>query len=210
MRLTVIPGDSFMSKDGIGLFFGFVAPGIHAIQWDGSQGHVERYGLPNELITNETDLAGYVAAYDTEVARIAAMAAAELAIFNSSEEVTKRKLAEVNAIREAKIAAGIPFMFPDGPGTIQTRDLIDVRNIQTNIVTALILQAAGETGDVMVFRDMENALHKMSPKKMVEMGLYVAQYGQVIYSASWTLKDAAATLSAEEINNFDVAANWPK
>ena len=73
MRLTVIPNDRFMSKDGKGLFFDFIsAPDIRAIQWDTNHGHIERSGQPNELITDEAYLASYVAAYDAEAARLEA------------------------------------------------------------------------------------------------------------------------------------------
>lgn len=124
--------------------------------------------------------------------------------------IIPRKTAEVNAVRDEKIAMGIPYAFPDGPGTIQTRDLTDARNIQTTIIAALILQASGETRQVMVFRDMEDISHSMTPADMLKMGVYVAQYGQAIYSASWTVKDRAKTMTAEEIKTFDVSANWPK
>ena len=120
------------------------------------------------------------------------------------------KNAEVNVIREKKIAAGIPYQFPDGAGTIQTRDEVDIRNIQTNVTTALILNSVGETGSVMVFRDMENIEHKMTPQEVLQMGLYAAQVGQSIYTASWQLKEAAAGMTAEQIKEFDAEANWPK
>jgi hypothetical protein len=123
--------------------------------------------------------------------------------------ILEKKAGEVNAVREKKIAAGIPYEFPDGKGTIQTRDLTDARNIQTSIVSALILQAAGETGPVMVFRDVENVSHKMTPAQVLAMGLYVAQYGQGIYTASWTIKDKASTLTAKEVKDFDIEKEWP-
>jgi hypothetical protein len=124
-------------------------------------------------------------------------------------DIRLRKAEEIHAVREAKIAAGVPYDFPDGGGTIQTRDMTDARNIQTSVISALILQAAGETKPVLVFRDMEDVSHSMTPAQVLEMGLYVAQYGQAIYSASWQLRDMAKTMTAEEIAAFDVASGWP-
>lgn len=211
MRLTVIPGDSFMSKDGVGLFFDFsTVPGvetIHAIQFDDATGHVERKGLPNETI-DASFVAPYEAAWDAEKARLDAITAAAQVIYDSLPKVLERKNDEVNAVREKKIAAGIPYQFPDGLGTIQTRDTVDIRNIQTNVITAMILQAAGEINPVMAFRDMEDALHAMTPAQMVQMGLYTAQVGQMIYAASWQLKATAAGMTVEQIKEFDVVANW--
>jgi len=45
---------------------------------------------------------------------------------------------------------------------------------------------------------------------MLQMGLYVAQYGQAIYTASWQLKAAAAGMTAEQLKDFDIEGNWPK
>lgn len=76
MKMTVIPADRFISIDGVGYFFDFStipgSSGIHAIQWDGTRGHVERPGLPNEEIAETEILAPYIASYQAEVARVAA------------------------------------------------------------------------------------------------------------------------------------------
>lgn len=56
-RVTVVPTDSLVIVDGRGLHVDCsdVAPDIHAIQWDGRAGAIERHGEPNEVL----DLAGY-------------------------------------------------------------------------------------------------------------------------------------------------------
>jgi hypothetical protein len=214
MRLTVIPSDKFMSKDGAGLIFDFSAISgssvIRAIQWDAAAGHVEyNDGRPNAPIA-ASFIVAYVEAYDAEKARLAAIAAAALEIFNSPKEVLKRKIAAIDAARDAKLAAGVPYNFPDGAGTIQMRDLIDARNIQTNVTMALILQGMGETKPVMSFRDTENVTHAMTPAQMITMGVTIAQAGQAIYAASWTVKDTAKDLPANELPGYDIEANWPK
>jgi len=122
--------------------------------------------------------------------------------------VIANKSVEVGVVREAKIAAGIPYQFPDRQGTIQTRSLIDVRNIQTNVTTAIILKGAGEIRSVMVFRDQENVLHQMTPDQMLQMAVYIANFGQAIYNRSWELKDAVEGMTTEQIVAFDVEANW--
>ncbi|MBU2249056.1 MAG: DUF4376 domain-containing protein, partial [Gammaproteobacteria bacterium] len=118
------------------------------------------------------------------------------------------KSKEVGAVRESKIAEGVPYDFADGHGTVQTRDLVDVRNIQTNVMTALILQGAGEIRPVMPFRDSENVTHLMTPAQMLSMALAISQHGQVIYNRSWKLKDAVEGMTTEKIAIFDVKANW--
>ena len=92
MKLTVIPSDNFMRKNGKGLFFDFIsAPDIRAIQWDTDHGEIERLGQSNEFITDEADIASYVTAYDVEAARLDAVAAAELAHYNSPKQVALRQ-----------------------------------------------------------------------------------------------------------------------
>ena len=56
-RVTIVPADSLVIVDGRGLHVDCsgVAPDIHAIQWDGRAGEIERHGEPNEML----DLAGY-------------------------------------------------------------------------------------------------------------------------------------------------------
>jgi hypothetical protein len=56
-RVTIVPADSLVIVDGRGLHVdcSCVAAGIHAIQWDGRAGAIERHGEPNETL----DLAGY-------------------------------------------------------------------------------------------------------------------------------------------------------
>jgi len=93
MKLTVIPNDKFISKDGIGLFFDFSSPaGIRAIQWNTDRGYIERSGQSNELITDEAVIIPYVSAYDTEVVRLETLAVAELEFYNSPEQVALRQI----------------------------------------------------------------------------------------------------------------------
>jgi len=104
MKLTVVPSDRFMRIDGRELFFTFDAdPSIHAIQWDGQTGHVEYVGpRSNEPITEEY-LIPFIAAFNSEKSRVDAIREAELAFYNSPEEVAKR--AAIVAAAEAKAEA---------------------------------------------------------------------------------------------------------
>lgn len=135
------------------------------------------------------------------------------------KEVTPEELAaakaakctEVDKLREAKIALGTPFDFPDGHGTVQTRGLVDARNIQANVSAAHILVAQGETNPVMMFRDQEDVVHHMTPQQMIAMGLAVMARGQAIYAAAWVHKDTINALTKiEEIESYDINQGWPE
>jgi hypothetical protein len=57
MRVTIIPSDGFVSVNGEGfrdLDLSFIASEIHAIQWYGDEGELERKDNRGRMIANET------------------------------------------------------------------------------------------------------------------------------------------------------------
>ena len=53
-RVTVVPADRLVIVDDQALTFDFNAPGrMHALQWDGLQGHIEWKGYGHEQPRNE-------------------------------------------------------------------------------------------------------------------------------------------------------------
>jgi len=121
------------------------------------------------------------------------------------------KQAEVDILREAKIADGVPYTFPDNVvGVIQTRDSVDIRNIETNIMSATIAVMNNMLDLPMVFRDEANIIHEMTPAQMITMGTAAVQRGQNIYKNSWAHKDAIKLLTTkEEIEAYDITTGWP-
>lgn len=88
MRVTIIPVDGFVSVDGEGyssLDLSFMDADIHALQWYGDEGEVERKDARGRISANEeiTDFTPYQSAIDAwqiakeaeEAARIAALEA---------------------------------------------------------------------------------------------------------------------------------------
>jgi hypothetical protein len=105
--------------------------------------------------------------------------------------IIKEKLYnEINDKRNEKISQGVQYTFPDGLiGTIQTRDQVDERNVQANASAAQSFIMLNQLDINMEFRDAENQNHLMTPQQMLEMTLYVKDYGQSIYKTSWIMKD---------------------
>jgi hypothetical protein len=69
MRLIIIPEDGFVSIDGegfMGLDLSFLDESIHAIQWYGTDGEVERKNPRGRIISNEiiTSVTPYQLAID--------------------------------------------------------------------------------------------------------------------------------------------------
>lgn len=77
MRVTVVPEDKTIIVDGEVLQFAFTADAnIHAIQWYGDHGTVEKKIGPAEAISDFAAVQPFVAAHAAEADRIAAEAAA--------------------------------------------------------------------------------------------------------------------------------------
>jgi len=73
MNVCVITEDRLIQVDGEALNFDFtIDSNIHAIQWNGTAGHVEfKDNTPNEDITDFTPYQSLVDAYNTEKQRVA-------------------------------------------------------------------------------------------------------------------------------------------
>ena len=127
------------------------------------------------------------------------------------DELKELKINSVNSIRDGRIAAGVLYTFPgDVPGTVQTRDLTDHRNIQANASAAQMYLLNSQPAAEMQFRDMEDVVHTLTATEMVQMCSHVMGYGQAIYSASWAHKDAISELgTVEAVSAYDVTTGWP-
>lgn len=69
MRVSIIPQDGSVVKDGVGylaLDLSFIDPGIHAIQWYGTEGEIEWHNELGLIMQNEviTSLEPFQAALD--------------------------------------------------------------------------------------------------------------------------------------------------
>ena len=74
MRLTIIPNDKVVIKDGLALHgLNFTLTNIRAVQWYGDKGEVEYLdGSPNEAIDDITPYQSIVDVYDTEKVKLEA------------------------------------------------------------------------------------------------------------------------------------------
>ncbi|MDD4356660.1 MAG: DUF4376 domain-containing protein [Smithellaceae bacterium] len=128
-------------------------------------------------------------------------------VFTIAEKKALKK-AGIEALRDAKIAAGVPYTFPGGvSGTIQTRDQRDFRNI-TGISVAGLIQFGQDI--TLKFRDQDDVDHDITPSQAVDLGAFVMQRVSDIYNASWRKKDAVEALSSPDaIDSYDIASDWP-
>lgn len=123
-RVTVVPADRLVIVDGQALTFAFNAPErMHALQWDGKQGHIEWQGSDDEPPHNEPleaasyadQVAPYVELWKEEKARLEQAAAeaeaARLAEYNSEAARFERLRAE----RDHRLSATDYLLMQDYP-----------------------------------------------------------------------------------------------
>jgi hypothetical protein len=121
------------------------------------------------------------------------------------EDAKAKKILAINALREQKIYSDIAYEFPDGPGVIQLRNNQDVRNIQSLVSGAQMQIIAGNPDAPMVFRDADDNTRQLTATQIAQMGAYVLDRGQAVYTASWELKDQVnAASSFEELEAINI------
>ena len=129
-RVTVVPQDQLIIVDGMALHFNFIGPhtNLHAIQWDGQQGHMEweddfNWPLPAADTTAfEDEVAPYVALWQAEKERLELESAARA---TEEAEAEAARLAEYNSAaarairlrteRDARLAATDKYLLSDYP-----------------------------------------------------------------------------------------------
>ena len=134
-RVTVVPADRLVIVHGLALTFDFNAPKrMHALQWDGKQGHIEWLGSGDEPPHNEPlaadsyagQVAPYVELWKEEKARLEQAAAeaeaARLAEYNSEEARFERLRSE----RDQRLAATDYLLMPDYPLSDDQRTILQV------------------------------------------------------------------------------------
>ena len=130
-----------------------------------------------------------------------------------NKELEDRKpivLKQIDATRDQLLAAGFPFTFSDGQGTVQTRDKNDMDNIHKNGSASLALVVKGEGTTMMQFRDAENVIHTIPATEMLEMTMSAMAHGSEVYKASWTHKDNVNNISSlNDLVNYSIHSDWP-
>jgi hypothetical protein len=120
--------------------------------------------------------------------------------------------AAIDAERDARLAAGVPFMFPGAvPGTVQTRpgtdDLVNIAGLATR-AAVLVMQDDSET--TIQFTNAENVTHHLIGSEFLALGIAVADARTAIVTAARAKKNAVAALSsAQDVHGYDAAAGWP-
>lgn len=205
-RVTVVPADKLMIVDGLALTFDFNAPErMHALQWDGKQGHIEWLGSGDEPSHNEPlaadsyagQVAPYVDLWTKEKKRLDNEAAAAEAEYNSLPNVKARKLAAIDAETSAAIMAGFECeATPPDTGVPEllhfSYDSFDQQNFADAAVSMQLATASGAIPTATPWNAYRN--HTEGSKGDLVILQLTAETFVPIYSAALTHK---ATKMAE-------------
>lgn len=122
--------------------------------------------------------------------------------------------ARIDVERTTRIAAGMPYAFPDGvPGIVQLRHERDILNVNAVGTAAMMMVSAGDTDTKTDFRDQADVTHQLTAPEMLAMAQSVMAWVSGHYAAAWTHKDTIkALVEAEDYSalaGYDISQNWP-
>lgn len=110
---------------------------------------------------------------------------------------------EIANLRIEKQSKGVVYTFPDGVGTIQTRDTQDLININGLATRAVISPNA-----TFQFRDQENVTHELTATQMGDLAQTAAEFVESLYAIKWA-HDAAID-AWDNTEPYDINQFWPE
>ncbi|MEZ6854354.1 hypothetical protein [Halodesulfovibrio aestuarii] len=122
MNVTVIPADKFIQVDGVGLEpveFEY-DEGVHAIQWDGVNGHIEFVTSDGGVMTtpvSQMEVQPYVDAWQAEKMRLDALENAQ-----AEEDETQQRIAEIQDLLVVNDLASVRPLRAKVAGTATAED----------------------------------------------------------------------------------------
>lgn len=200
-QVTVVPSDKLIIVDGVDLRFDFSAPSnLHALQWFGDTGHQEWTDKPNTVLNEQnytTEVAPYVALWQSEKTRLDKLAEAAAAEYNSLPKVRERKLLELDESWQVAESTGViqsSLGFP-----------VDANQRANRDVSGLISQFEMSSVTTTQFCDANNAFHEVTLDNLKVLQLELIQYAQSLYATKWQLRAAIeAAKSVDELNAIDI------
>jgi hypothetical protein len=118
----------------------------------------------------------------------------------------QRKL-DVNVLRDQAIAAGMPYNFPEGPGTVQLRNPADISNV-LGISASAQVSILVEDDKPILFRSSEDITHTLTAIQALDMGLAVSAFMSGHYATAWSHKDAMKQLTGQALADYDITTGW--
>lgn len=104
------------------------------------------------------------------------------------EEVYQSKVRDLELTKNQRTYVNLKYTFPDHKvGTIQLRNEQDLNTINTLFADAMYV-IMNNKEKVFSFKDESNISHELTPQQMSDLGSFVQQHVEKIFSEYWNIK----------------------
>lgn len=181
MKLTIIVPDNAVAIDGEfrKVALPQIAANIHAIQWDGTTGHVEfNDGKPNEVISEISAFSDVVTAWN---------ALTVPTVPPTLEELKSEKTKQINAARDAQEAVGFSYL-----NKVFDSDPLSVQRIAIAAQTAQF-----DANFAIGWTAQDNSVVALNQSQMLGMPAALAMHAYALHEKARQLKAQAAAATTE-------------
>ena len=197
--VTVVPVDNVILVNNVPLQFDYKPieghEQVHAIQWHSGKGVLEFADYSGRDADYETDVAPYVALWESETARLDAEAAAKEAEYNKLENVVARKLDELNVKLEETKASSAAHI------TSSTGYVVNANSTAKTNVDGLITAMEAQGLSTVKFMTFDNTLAELTLEQLKTLQLELISYGNNLYAKKWSLRaQIEACTTKEEVD----------
>ena len=197
--VTVVPVDNVILVNNVPLQFDYKPieghEQVHAIQWHDGKGAIEFSDYTGRDADYETDVAPYVALWESEKARLDAEAAAKEAEYNKLENVVARKLDELNVKLEETKASSAAHI------TSSTGYVVNANTTAKQNIDGLITAMTAQNLSTVNFMTFDNTLAELTLEQLKTLQLELISYGNNLYAKKWSLRaQIEACTTKEEVD----------
>lgn len=194
--VTVVPVDNVILVNNVPLQFDYKPieghEQVHAIQWHSGKGVLEFADYSGRDADYETDVAPYVALWESEKARLDAEAAAKEAEYNKLENVVARKLDELNVKLEETKASSAAHI------TSSTGYVVNANNTAKQNIDGLITAMTAQNMTTVNFMTYDNTLAQLTLEQLKTIQLELISYGNNLYARKWALRSQIEACKTKE------------
>lgn len=200
MRIIVVPEDQcvIVDDDALSGLTLPAAPNVHAIQWHGTYGIIEKKAGPAERFTDESVLAPYLAVWQVRRDEI-----------DNPPEPPEPTLAEAKAAKAAAVKRKRDLMETQGFMHLGKPFDSDERSVLRITQAALTAQVAG-AGFTIDWTAADNSVVTLNQAAMLGMPAALATRANALHQHAAGLKaQIVAAADAAALLAIDIDAGWP-
>lgn len=155
MRITIVRDDNLIIIDGRALSVDLsdLPTDLHAVQWSGDSGHVERQGLPNQAISSLGDFQTWISRWNDAAAALDAPPTPP-----TTEQILAAKKAERQAIVDAIVVTVSTGKIFDGNEEAQSRMSRAIQTAEIANIPSTTWVLANNVPTVVTLAELKDAL----------------------------------------------------